>query len=112
MKLILPIALALVLALVAGGYFYLGNYMYVVAEEDLTIYSNLDSAMGGDEGQIGMLEMNDELQIVKCHDVKHYIVPEVITKSGERGYINGGRFSIQRERAGFTFRGHKIFGCP
>ena len=86
--------------------------MYVVAEEDLAVYSTLDSAMGAEDDQIGMLVINDELQIVECHDVKHYIVPEVITKSGERGFINGGRYTIRGERADFTFKGHKIFGCP
>ena len=64
MKLVLPIALTFVLVIVAGGYFYLGNYMYLVAEEDLAVHSTSDSAMGAEDDQIGVLVMNDELQVL------------------------------------------------
>ena len=110
MKIILPSFIFLSLLVFGGGYFYLGNYLYAIAEENIVIHSSLDGALHNNS-VIETLASGKEVQIVKCHDVKHYIIPEVVTASGKSGYING-HFKLRRMRAAYTFSGHKVFGCP
>jgi hypothetical protein len=68
----------------------------VVVDAKLPIYKNTGED-GAPRQFLRDATPGEELLVLRCVDLKHYLVPEVDLKEGQIGYIVEGRFHLRRK---------------
>jgi hypothetical protein len=82
-----------------------GQRITLVAEEELNLYSKAAA------GQlIGKAKLGEKLAVVRCEDLKHYIVP-IVHIDGRNAYVVEGKFSLERKEAWKFGAGPLSFSC-
>lgn len=68
----------------------------LVADRQLEVY---DAIGIGDSPRkaIGRIGIGEELLVLRCIDLKHYLVPKVVLQDGRIGYVIEGTFHLQRK---------------
>jgi hypothetical protein len=46
---------------------------------------------------IGKLAQGEEVAVVSCKDLKHYVAPEVVLRDGRKGFVLVGNFHLLHE---------------
>ena len=106
----LIIILILIATIIFGSYIIGGHKLTLIAKEEVILVSNLAEAVASRPKRIiATIAPGDEVSIISCKDVKHYIVPKVRLGDGTQGYVANGDFAIKREYIMFSFS--KTFGC-
>lgn len=93
-------AISMLLLVVAG------QRITLVAEEELSVY-----AKPADGEVINKLRKEEEVPVIGCVDLKHYIVP-TISVEGRTGYVVEGQFHLERKKAWDLGGGPLSFSCP
>jgi hypothetical protein len=99
------------LTLVATAFYVLaGEKITLVAEDEVDLIAEpvVDPA---NQVIVGKLRPSESLVVTSCHDMKHYIVPEVRLSNGQTAYVVRARFRLVRRPAWSTFEGPTVFSC-
>ena len=109
MKIVFIAFVSLIFVILSFSYLYSGNFIYLSTDTEIPIYASLEDSMNNGK-IIGSLKKNEELIVLKCHDVKHYLVPEVELNDGTSGFINDN-YNLRKERATYIISRKKVFQC-
>lgn len=83
-----------------------GQRISLVAEEELSVYAKPTNGE-----VINKLQKEEEIPVIGCADLKHYIVP-IINIDGRAGYIVEGQFHLKKRKAWDLGGGPISFSCP
>lgn len=89
----------LVLALIpiAGIVVYAaGSRFELIALEAIRVQLELGAKQTTIGKSIGVIELGQSVPIVNCHDMKHYVGPEVTLPGGQTGYIYDGQYTVRK----------------
>lgn len=91
------IGLAFVVFFFASGCFQ-ERGLSLIAKEVVPVYETLETAMSlPPKKKIAELQAQQEVKVLKCIDVKHYLVYKVRLSDGEIGFINEGEYILFRD---------------
>jgi hypothetical protein len=77
----------------------------LIPQEELSLY---DKPTGGQV--IGSLQTDGRIAVVRCEDLKHYIVP-VVQIDGKDAYVVDGKFRVDRKKIWDFGSGPLSFSC-
>lgn len=95
-----------VFAISALGLLLVGQRISLVAQDQVMLH---DKPMGG--VVIKKLEPGEVAAIVRCEDLKHYIVP-VVSLDGKDGYAVDGKYRLNSKRTWELSGVPLSFSCP
>lgn len=68
--------------------------LILTASDTVNVYSTLDAATDIAGIEFFTLQSGDKATILKCIDLKHYYVYQVMLSNGQEGFVNVGEYSI------------------
>lgn len=87
-------------------YFALGQRVSLLATGDIKIISDPGGGV-----EIGVIYAGQTVPVLRCEDLKHYIVPKVKLANGTEGYVLRGDFKIDRQPSWFSSSAPISFTC-
>jgi hypothetical protein len=102
--------LAVLVVIVAIVFIGSGKRVKLIADDQIDV---VDRAVA-DPSQtktIAKLQPGQELPVLSCVDLKHYIVPEIGLSDGKRGYVLVGKFHLKREPFWSSLDSPITFSC-
>ncbi|MFZ6659147.1 hypothetical protein [Undibacterium sp. TJN19] len=69
--------------------------LYLVANEDIPVYAAEKEAMTSISSQV-KLPATQRASVIECIDVKHYLIYKVRMPDGREGFVNNGKYSLER----------------
>jgi hypothetical protein len=109
MSLVIKVIALFIFFVIAVGFFAV-RVVYLSVDEATPVFASLDDALNNGR-VVGTLQQGDKVIVTKCHDVKHYIVPEVKYTSVDHGFINTS-YSLAVEPVYRSFSFEITFSCP
>ena len=88
-------------------YFTMGQRVRLLAEEEIKV--TVDPH--GEKEVVGVIQAGQEVPVLKCEDLKHYIVPKVKLANGAEGYVLKGKFKINRHASWSSSASPISFTC-
>jgi hypothetical protein len=74
-----------------------GEKMTLLAKGPVPLYKTQEDSLSGNQNLAdGVLSQGQQVQIVKCIDVKHYQIYKVKLSNGAIRYINDGNYLISK----------------
>lgn len=97
MKMIGLTIVGLILTLVVSVFYFSKTNLSLVAQEPVSIYESVDSALAPPPQKIiTKLQPQKSVDVIRCIDVKHYLIYEVRLHDGQVGFVNEGKYILLR----------------
>ncbi|MCU7921042.1 MAG: hypothetical protein KZQ95_22185 [Candidatus Thiodiazotropha sp. (ex Epidulcina cf. delphinae)] len=92
--------MGLMLALVVAAlmFHFSDPKLMLVAESAVPIYAGVDEALASPPvGIIAELQPRQQVKVIRCVDVKHYLIYKVRLSDGQIGFVNDGKYTLLRD---------------
>lgn len=94
-------ALVLACLVVAISGFLSEGRFELLAASPIEVKSHLGPDTVKSDRVVATIAVGQSVHVVKCHDLKHYVVPEVRLPDGQSGYVYDGDYKIIKSERGF-----------
>lgn len=72
--------------------------LILAADSTVPVYVGIDEALAAPPaGVIAELQPQQQVKVVRCVDVKHYIIYKVQLPDGRIGFVNDGKYTLLRD---------------
>ena len=97
-KILVAIGAVAIVIVVALIFLYRVPSLMLVAEGEVSVYVTKNDAMESlSPSPIAVLSERQSIKVTRCVDVKHYFIYKVRLADGRIGFVNAGKYSIQRD---------------
>lgn len=97
-RIFIGIGVAIVVCVAVLFYLYPMKPLMLVAVSAVSVFETKSDAMASPEPKpIVVLSVQQSVEVVKCVDVKHYLIYKVRLPDGRTGYVNVGDYVLQRD---------------
>lgn len=73
--------------------------VYLVAHDAVPVYQSEGDAMSLPSSQVSLrLAPSQRVPVIERIDAKHYLIYEIRMPNGQRGFVNDGKYSLEKRR--------------
>ena len=70
--------------------------LYLVAHDEVPVFDTEKEAMTSHSPEMKLTPLQ-RVPVIECVDVKHYLIYKIRLQNGKEGYVNEGKYSLERD---------------
>ena len=98
MKTFLILVFIILFFIIIWFFLHFDRPLILVALGEVNVYKTEGEALGlGEAKPVAKILIKQSVDVIKCVDVKHYLIYKVSFKDGRIGYVNEGEYVLKRD---------------